>query len=236
MTVPFLPGELDLLRAINAAHTPYWDAAMWLISNFAAWIYPGLVLLFFLFWRKPWREGVLVLLAIALCVACGDLLSSWIAKPFFARFRPTHTPWLQESLQYVYGYHGGLYGFFSGHSANYTTVATLLCLILRHRGFTAVMTLLVGWVVYSRMYLGAHFLSDCLVGIAVGFTIAQVVYRLYLRLRQQWLGAGQLSPAQRYAPVAGYLSWAIAMTIPLTLTMALQVSRIVRDVLSSSLP
>ena len=33
MTPPFLPGEVALLRAINGAHSPFWDAAMFLISK-----------------------------------------------------------------------------------------------------------------------------------------------------------------------------------------------------------
>ena len=222
MTVPFLPGELELLQAINGTHSPFWDAAMWLISNFAAWIYPGLALLFFLFWRKPTSEALLLLLCVGLCIALGDLISSGIAKPFFARLRPTHSPWLQEGLHYVYGYHGGKYGFFSGHSANYTSVATLLCLTFRDRRFSLVLAVLVGWVVYSRMY------------IAVGLVVAQLVYRIYLWLRRQLLSTGKRQPQAIYRPGLGYLSLALAMTIPLTLTMALQVSRIVRDALAAA--
>ena len=92
---------------------------------------------------------------IGLCILFGDFLSSWVAKPFFSRLRPTHTPELQETLHYVYGYHGKLYGFFSGHSANYTAVATFLCLVLCDHRFTGVISLLVGWVIYSHVYRGA---------------------------------------------------------------------------------
>ena len=120
MTPPFLPGEVALLRAINGAHSPFWDAAMFLISNVGAWTFPAIALLIFLFYRRPKSEAILLLLMVGLCVAVGDVLSSTLAKPFFERLRPTHTPGLQESLHYVYGYHGKLYGFFSGHSANYT--------------------------------------------------------------------------------------------------------------------
>ena len=84
------------------------------------------------------------------------------------------------------------------------------------------------------MYLGAHFLSDCLVGIAVGLVVAQLVYRIYLWLRRQLLSTGQRQPQAIYRPGLGYLSLALAMTIPLTLTMALQVSRIVRDALAAA--
>lgn len=230
MTPPFLPGELALLKAINGFHSPFWDAAMYLISNVGVWTYPTLALLIFLFWKYPKREGLLLLLMIGLCVAFGDVLSSWIAKPFFARFRPTHTPELQESLHYVYNYHGGLYGFFSGHSANFTAVATFLALVFRDRRFSWVMAVLVAWVIYSRMYLGAHYPTDCLVGITVGFGVAHLVYRIYLPVRQRLLGPGHRFPAVLYSDGIGYLSYALWLTIPIVLMMALQLERILRMV------
>ncbi len=85
-SVPFIPGEIGLLKSINGNHSAYWDAAMWLISNFASWVFPSIALLIFLFWKRPKSEAILLLLAIGLCIAFGDLLSSHLAKPFF---RPT---------------------------------------------------------------------------------------------------------------------------------------------------
>lgn len=230
MTPPFLPGEITLLKAINGTHSPFWDAAMYLISNVGAWAYPALALLVFLFWKRPKSEALLLILMIGLCVAFGDVLSSWLAKPFFARLRPTHTPGLAEQLHQVFGYRGALYGFFSGHSANYTAVATFLCLVFRDRRFTGVITLLVGWVVYSRMYLGAHFLSDCLTGICVGLLVGYLVWRIYLLLRARLLATGYRPVQEIFHPGIGYFSYALWLTLPITLMMALQVERIVRMV------
>ena len=230
MTPPFLPGEVALLRAINGAHSPFWDAAMFLISNVGAWTFPAIALLIFLFYRRPKSEAILLLLMVGLCVAVGDVLSSTLAKPFFERLRPTHTPWLQESLHYVYGYHGKLYGFFSGHSANYTAVATFLCLTFRDRRITAVLSLLVTWVIYSRMYIGAHFLSDCLVGILVGLAVGYGVYRLYLYIRGRVLATGYRAPQEIYYEGMLALVCALWVSIPVTLMMAVQVTRILRMV------
>ena len=225
---PFISGELDLLRAINGCHSPYWDAAMWAISHFAAWVFPSIALLFFVFWRRPKSEAVLLLLCIGLCVAIGDVLSSHIAKPFFERLRPTHTPELQDSLHYVYGYHGKLYGFFSGHTANYTAVATLLCLTFRNRAFTGAVSLLVGWVIYSRIYIGAHFPSDCLMGLAVGLTIGWLVYKLYSYLRQQFLATRYKTTPELYREGIGYLALSLILSIPITLAFALEITRLMR--------
>ena len=187
---------------------------MFLISNVGAWTFPAIALLIFLFYRRPKSEAVLLLLMVGLCVAMGDILSSTLAKPFFERLRPTHMPWLQESLHYVYGYHGKLYGFFSGHSSNYTAVATFLCLTFRDRRFTAVLSLLVAWVVYSRMYIGAHFFSDCLVGILVGLTVGYGVYRLYLYIRGRALATGYRAPQEIYHEGMLALVCALWISIP----------------------
>ena len=228
MTPPFLPGEVALLRAINGAHSPFWDAAMFLISNVGAWTFPAIALLIFLFYRRPKSEAILLLLMVGLCVAVGDVLSSTLAKPFFERLRPTHTPGLQESLHYVYGYHGKLYGFFSGHTANYTAVATLLCLTFRNRAFTGAVSLLVGWVIYSRIYIGAHFPSDCLMGLAVGLTIGWLVYKLYSYLRQQFLATRYKTTPELYREGIGYLALALILSIPITLAFALEITRLMR--------
>lgn len=230
MTPPFLPGEVALLQAINGAHSPFLDAAMYLISNVGAWTFPAIALLLFLFYHRPKSEVLLLLLMVGLCVAVGDFLSSWVAKPFFARLRPTHTPWLQDSLHYVYGYRGKLYGFFSGHSANYTAVVTLLCLTFRDRRFTLVLSLLVGWVIYSRMYIGAHFLSDCLVGVIVGWGIGYVLHRLYLYLRTRFLATGYRSTVELYREGMSLLVIALWASIPVTLMMALQFTHLLRMV------
>ena len=139
---------------------------------------------------------------------------------------------MAEQLHQVFGYRGAYYGFFSGHSANYTAVATFLCLIFRDRRFTVIIALLVGWVVYSRMYLGAHFLSDCLVGILVGLSVGYAVYQIYLRLRPRLLNRGHRPPEEVFHSGIGYFSYALWFTIPIILMMALQVERIVRMVTS----
>ena len=69
MTPPFLPGEVALLRAINGAHSPFWDAAMFLISNVGAWTFPAIALLIFLFYRRPKSEAILLLLMVG--AVCG---------------------------------------------------------------------------------------------------------------------------------------------------------------------
>ena len=82
------------------------------------------------------------------------------------------------------------------------------------------------------MYLGAHLLSDCLVGILVGLSVGYAVYQIYLSLRLRLLNQGHRPPEEVFQSGIGYFSYALWFTIPIVLMMALQVERIVRMVTS----
>ena len=102
--------------------------------------------------------------------------------------------------------------------------------MLRDYRFTGVLSLLVGWVIYSRMYIGAHFFSDCLAGVLVGLLVGYLVYRLYLSLRSRFLATGYRDPREVFREGTLYLACALWVSIPVTLMMALQVTRILRMV------
>ena len=91
-------------------------------------------------------------------------------------------------------------------------------------------SLLVGWVIYSRMYIGAHFLSDCLAGVLVGLLVGYLVYRIYLALRRRLLATGYRDPREIFHEGTVYFVCALWVSIPVTLMMALQVTRILRMV------
>ncbi len=182
---PLLPFEKDILLWVNGHHTAFLDSFMFMISNFPAWSPILLVIIFWLFHKKAWQEGLLILLFVGLLVFVGELISFNFAKPYFARFRPTHTDGLRQQLHIVFNYTGREYGFFSGHATNFFSIALFLSLIIRNHKFSLIIFSLVSLVCYSRMYLGVHYLSDILAGIVVGGTLAYLYYLLYLWLRQR---------------------------------------------------
>ena len=96
--------ERDAFLAINAAHTPYWDAFMYLISSRWPWIAVAFGLVIFLFAKKPLRESILLVLMIALLITVADQLSSGLIKPYFERLRPSYHPLTADLVQSVYGY------------------------------------------------------------------------------------------------------------------------------------
>ena len=112
--------------------------------------------------RKSWYQ----LLALALAVGGGSLLNI-LLKHFFHRQRPVlENPLLTLSS----------FGFPSGHTMGSTLFYGLLALFVAHsvrtwrlRALTfCIAALVVALIGLSRIYLGAHYLTDVLGAIAVG--------------------------------------------------------------------
>lgn len=178
--------ELDqqLLLFLNSFHTPYLDQLFWLITGQLMWYFPVLVL-FIIFFKKGFKEGILAVLMVALVVLMADQLSSTICKPFFARLRPTREPAIMDLIQVVNGYRSGTYGFISGHATNSFGIATFLLLLFRNRLFTFNILLVASLLTYSRIYLGVHYPGDIICGGIAGMFIGMLCYKIYKYLHKK---------------------------------------------------
>ena len=199
--------ERDAFLAINAAHTPYWDAFMYLISSRWPWIAVAFGLVIFLFAKKPLRESILLVLMIALLITVADQLSSGLIKPYFERLRPSYHPLTADMVQSVYGYKAWGYGFISGHATNFMALAMFTALAFRNRWYTAVVFALALTTAYSRIYLGVHFITDVVPGACVGLLLGYLVYLLYRWLRVKLYNVHPSAPQSRLcASTIGYLT------------------------------
>lgn len=230
LTPPLIPGEVGILKAINGWHSPIADAFMYMISNTGAWIPVVAVLLYYLFYRKPWQEAVLFILCVGLCILICDRLSAGFSKPFFARPRPTHLEGLGDLLHIVFGYKGAAYGFFSGHASNFIAVAMLMSRTIRDRLTSFLIFGVVFIVAYSRMYLGVHFLSDILVGFAVGLSTGYLISLLHQRLRQRLSPLGHRPSREVFAPRLAAWQFTLVVFLPVLLAYSWQVARILKMV------
>ncbi|NLY25729.1 MAG: phosphatase PAP2 family protein [Bacteroidales bacterium] len=178
-----LPLERDLFFALNGSDSLFLDHVMWTISGRFVWIPLFLFILFLFFYKTPRKEALLVTLFFILLFVLSDQVSSSLFKPLFERFRPTHHPDFKELVDTVNGYRGGRYGFISGHATNSFGLALFLSLLFRHRRVTLFALLWAALNSYTRIYLGVHFLSDILAGMAVGMLLAFLLYALFILLR-----------------------------------------------------
>lgn len=191
--------ERDAFFLLNGSGSVYLDHFMFLFSSKAVWYPLALFFLFFLCYKKNWKEVLFVLLAIVLVITLCDQFASSFCKPFFERYRPTSHPDFMDQVKTVFGYRSGKYGFISSHAANAFGFATFTALLFKHKlyGYT-----IFAWSVitaYTRVYLGVHFISDIVCGALAGLFFGYIVYYLYVFARKKILGSDLVSPQYLYS-------------------------------------
>ena len=191
MLEQILEYERNAFLWLNDCHTPFGDLFMYLYSGKMVWMPFVLAFLCMLFYKKSWKEGLFFLVAIALTITLCDQFASGFCKPMFTRFRPTHHPAFMEQVHTAFGYRGGRYGFISSHACNAFGFVTFTALLFRHRGYTIAVALWALLTVYSRIYLGVHFISDIIPGILAGTLFGYLVYRLYIVSRPKIIPASE---------------------------------------------
>lgn len=176
--------ELDeqLFLFLNGIHNNALDSAMFWISEKYTWIPFYAILLGIIIWKFKIR-AIYVLLGIGFVILFADQLTSGLMKPFFERFRPCHEPDL-AGMVYLVEKCGGKYGFASSHAANTFGLATFIFLVFNH------LYRYLGWlflwafiVSYSRIYLGAHYPLDIIVGGIIGILIGWIIYQIMIRVK-----------------------------------------------------
>jgi undecaprenyl-diphosphatase len=178
----------NLFLFLNAQHNSFWDQAMWLFSSMLFWG-PLYVWFLWLLHKEYPRYYWTVLVAIVLLITASDQLSN-LAKDSFMRFRPTHEPHLQDLVHTVNGYRGGMYGFYSAHSANSFSVAFfIIASVTKGRNYLIPVALIYATLSgYSRIYLGVHYPGDILTGALIGAIVGTGFAYLHNRLRIKYLG------------------------------------------------
>lgn len=172
------------------------DQAMFVVSGRLTWI-PLYLLIIFLIWRRyGWRTTLFAVLLIAAAVGAADQICN-LFKNGLQMLRPNHdadvTPLMHFPLRNGEPYvNKGLYGTVSAHASTTTAIAylahsfihdrlwhtagavaaaTVAVSFIRRRWFTIVAFVWVAMICYSRIYLGAHYPSQVLAGIALGVLI-----------------------------------------------------------------
>jgi undecaprenyl-diphosphatase len=152
--------------------------------------------LYFLIRRRTWQPLALLVAAVA-----GAIGLYGIVKPLVGRPRPPAAIWI--------GHYTGA-AFPSGHATQSAAFYAILALVLgaglsiRRRAVVwsaaALVVLVVG---ASRIYLGAHWLTDVLAGYALGATWVAIVVTALL-ITSQGTGRARAGQQQGQAPTSAH--------------------------------
>lgn len=155
--------DLQIANWFNANHFEPMTSFMMAISTVHMMV--GVALMTSAFGYYLWRrEQVYWLWALVLSVPCGMLLNV-LLKYTFQRSRPVFEEPLVTLMTYSFpSGHASAATLFYGLVASYVMIARRGWSV--RLGTAAACTLMVLLVAFSRVYLGAHYLSDVLAGMA----------------------------------------------------------------------
>lgn len=188
-----LEFDRNLLPFFNGSNSLFADSWMLVLTSGFTWIPLYLSLLYLVVKNNETMTQILLVVGCSvLCVALADGVADFVAKPLVERWRPSNDPIFKYTVSVVNGMRGTDYGFFSAHAANTFSIAVFFCCLVKSRvlGVSMVLWSLINC--YTRMYLGLHYPTDILVGIAWGGIVGVAVYYLYCRIYNR------ISPKNNY--------------------------------------
>lgn len=181
-------ADNNIVMAINNCHSPFMDSAILVITDF--WFFVGVAcfIIAYSIRKDKFPKTILFCALLIVAVGCTDYLCASIIRPAVQQLRPTNpdNP-VSAMLHIVHGYIGGKYGFPSCHAANSFAITVFTTLWFRRKWIAAI---LICWALlerYTRLYLGVHYPSDIVFGMAIGSLIAYIVYSLSKRIYHEIL-------------------------------------------------
>jgi len=164
--------DKKIFEAINHAHFPVMDYFMYFVSLVGElaiiWFFLGVLVLY-----KNKKEGKKILILMTLAIILTVLINHTVVSYFFFRLRP----YLALPGVHQLGKQWMDSSFPSGHVSS--AMAATVILGRYYRKYLAWMMLFVILTMYSRVYLGMHYPSDVLAGVAVGLISGCGIIYLY---------------------------------------------------------
>lgn len=178
----------SLIQTINGCNSESMDQFMWFFSGPFIVIPIVLLISWTMYKSYSLKESGWILFGIIITIALADLSSVYLFKEVFMRYRPSHHIELSQQLhfyQFDNGdlYKGGKYGFVSSHAANYFALLVLVYGLIQKYWMKILLVLIILIILYSRVYLGVHYVSDVICGAILGYLIAKLVLH-FLILKQ----------------------------------------------------
>ncbi len=172
---PLVVVDNTLYQVLQGLRTPFGDSVMIALTQLgdAAVTLPVVTaVLLWLVWKRAWRPAVYWLAAVSFGAALTVILKAGFGLP-----RPL--PMYDGSIAF---------GFPSSHAAMSIVIFGFLAVLTARElslhgqlAVFSVMALLAGLIAFSRIYLGAHWLSDVLGGLNFGVAWVALLGIAYLR-------------------------------------------------------
>ncbi len=172
--------DQELLVYLNSLGSEIFDPFWILITTIEHWIPLFLLIVYLIFKKHPKNEALKIAITYTLLII-SVLLFTELVKINVSRLRPSNDPEILGLIRIVTP--ASNFSFFSGHSASSFSLTVVSVLFFRKK--TKWIWLLFIWPIlfaYSRIYVGAHYPLDILVGGTVGSLMAFLFYSGYRKV------------------------------------------------------
>ena len=174
--------DTELLIFLNNLGSEQWDSFWFFLTNQFSWSPLFAFLLFLIFKKFGWKNGVLLLLFLIVLITFSDQFTNLI-KNTFERLRPCNTEGVIEQIR-NFNYKPSSYSFYSGHAASSMTFSFFVILLLKsHFKYIWVLLLFPLLFGYSRSYLGVHYPLDIVSGYFAGIFFGYLFFLLQKKLK-----------------------------------------------------
>lgn len=175
--------DQTIFLQLNAGWTNgFFDRIMPFVREAMNWapLYLFLIVFALLNFRAKGGWWVLFLLCT---VALTDLTGTYLFKHNFERTRPCGDPDIFTQVRLLVDYCSRGFSFTSNHAANHMGMATFFYFTTRPwlgrwAGVGFAWAVLIG---YAQIYVGVHYPTDVLAGLALGFLLGSFTSRLYIK-------------------------------------------------------
>jgi dolichol kinase/membrane-associated phospholipid phosphatase len=158
--MPFAYDQLVFNYLLSTRNEQVFNIFLLLTNNL---LFAGLAgLLVYLSFKKKRNDLILLVLSVFITITTGYLL-----KKIFQIPRPSAT----EDLAKLLFTQVSLYSFPSLHAAVCFSVWPLFCKLFKNIWLRIFAFLYIAVIIFSRLYLGVHYVSDLLAGAALGYLI-----------------------------------------------------------------
>ncbi|MBN2605529.1 MAG: phosphatase PAP2 family protein [Bacilli bacterium] len=145
------------------------------VISFLGEQYIFIIILGFIYWSYNKKMGEFLGLTLGFTSVVNNVLKVMINAPRPFTQYPDRVHNLRPSTS------SGT-SFPSGHTQNFSTLLFSISFFLKKKWLLMISIIFVVLMMFSRMYLGVHYLEDVLVGGLLGFIIAYLSYRIFHKL------------------------------------------------------
>src|SRR3569833_1716657 len=164
----------------------FFDWLMPILRSAKSWIPLYIVVVCLCLWKYK-KQGIIIVLGIALSAGLADFTSARLLKQEVKRLRPCNDTTMTD-VQLRISNCGTGYSFPSTHATDHFAMAIFGCFVIykRWRWIWLWTILWAGSICFAQVYVGVHFPVDVFVGALYGALVGWLLSLLFKKLQPNW--------------------------------------------------